>query len=382
MVPLHSATPSVEVPFSAIQSNEHGRAQVRDAIFYGYDWLGVNSTERIALAFARAGGTVLHCGAASSCLRRHDRNLRQIEDRLFTFKPAILGNRLNSFPGMRKIQAAAIVRQTLRRARDLGLKQPVFVYSGEGLFLLPVCDAMKARGYFLMHVCMDYWESGGREHADLPDLTLVIPETLFQKMRARWGAKVRNIPQAVDLRPYRNLNANAAPDASLLEAIPRPRLGYAGGAAHARLDTRLLADLLEKRPEWSFVSFGDRPAVSLPNAYVLPWQSRQGLAKYVAAFDVGFLPYPCADVVQFNGVPLKLFDYFVLGLPVVATPLIHLRENYEDLVYLGETAEELERAIEAALHEPSDSPKRQKRKDVAEAHSVEALARVLDEILK
>ena len=93
------------------------------------------------------------------------------------------------------------------------------------------------------------------------------------------------------------------------------------------------------------------------------------------------MPYPCSDAVSFNCVPLKLFDYFALGIPTVATPILHLRKpEFEGLVYLGETAEELERAVEAALAEPKDSPKRQRRKEIAEAHSIEALGQVLEAI--
>jgi hypothetical protein len=64
--------------------------------------------------------------------------LRQFEENLFTFKPMILGSRLNRLPGMSSIQAGAIARQILRHARELGLKGAMFVYSGEGLFLVPL----------------------------------------------------------------------------------------------------------------------------------------------------------------------------------------------------------------------------------------------------
>lgn len=354
---------------------------MRDVIFYGYDWLGVDSTERIALALARAGGKVLHCGTAISLLRRPDGRLRKIEENLLTFQPAILGSRLNALPGMANAQAALIVGQILKRARALELRNPVFLYSGEGLFLRPVCRSMKARGFFLAHVCMDYWETGGEEHVELPDLTLVIPRILLERLRPRWGEKIQQIQQGVDLRPYRELSAHPSTDPPMFDAIPRPRLGYAGvDAPPSRLDKIILADLLGRRPEWNFVSFGTTPAVALPNAHVLPWQNPQSLARCVAAFDVGFMPYLCSDMVQLNCVPLKLFDYFALGIPVVATPIVHLRE-YENLVYLGETADELEQAVRAALQEPKDSPKRQKRKAVAEAHSLEALARSFEEIV-
>jgi len=254
------------------------------------------------------------------------------------------------------------------------------MYPPVGVFFLPICEMMKARGSFLVHVFIDYWEAAEGEHVALSDVTLSIPRTVTHRLRARSGGKIHQIPQGVDLRPYRSLRAGPEQPHSVLAAIPRPRLGFAGGNAHKRLNTRILAELLERRPDWSFVSFGKVPAVPLPNAHVLPWQNQEQLARCVAAFDVGFMPYDCSNVLQYNCVPMKLFDYFALGLPVVATPIIHLWE-YEGLVYFGETGEELERAVEAALAEPIGSPKRQKRSEVAERHSIESLARVLSGIL-
>ncbi|HEV2388540.1 MAG TPA: hypothetical protein VGS20_14940 [Candidatus Acidoferrales bacterium] len=360
---------------------------MRDAIIYGYDWAGAGTITRVALAAARAGAKVLYCEGPGSVFRRAHTSLHELESNLFTIKPRVLASRLNRYPGMSRIQGAAVASQILAHADALGLKQPSFVYAYPGLLLVPLCQAMKARGYLLVHVYANYWEGMEREHVEQSDLTLVISRTAFHRLRARWGDKIHHIPHGVDLRYFRRLHACPEQAPPLLAAIPRPRLGYAGGAAEEHLNTRVLRDLLERRPDWNFISFqwrpahlGMKPAVSTSNAHVLPWQGPEGFARCVAGFDIGFMPYDCSNVVLFNGPPMKLWDYFALGLPVVATPLIHLWE-YEGLVYLGDTAKELERAVEAALAEPPDSPLRQKRKELAEEHSVEALGQLLGGIL-
>jgi hypothetical protein len=61
---------------------------------------------------------------------------------------------------------------------------------------------------------------------------------------------------------------------------------------------------------------------------------------------------------------------------VVATPILELRE-FGDLVYFGDTAKELEQAVTLALNEPADSPKRQRRIEIARNHSIENLADAL-----
>ena len=356
---------------------------MRDAIVYGYDWAGASAIERIALAIARVGGRVLHCDSVSSVFRRPNSELREIEPNLYTFKPRILASRLNRYPGMPQMQGAAVARQILGHAQALGLEIPAFVYAWMGPLLVPLCRAMKAHGCPLVYAYMDSFQSSDKEHIGESDLTLVVSRTASLRLRARWGEKIRHIPHGVDLRPFRGLHPDPEDAPPLLAAVSRPRLGYAGAHAQDHLNTRVLREMLQGRPEWHFVSFqwspsslGMTPVVPLPNAHLLPWQGPEQFARCVAAFDIGFMPYDCSNLTLLNGPPMKLWDYFALGMPVVATPIIHLWE-YEGLVYLGETAKELEKSVEAALAEPPDSPLREKRKELAEKHSVEALGQLL-----
>ncbi|HVB34272.1 MAG TPA: hypothetical protein VNJ52_07890 [Patescibacteria group bacterium] len=360
---------------------------MRDAIVYGYDWASAGPMERLALTVARAGGRVLHCDAVRSVLKRPDTSLREIELNLFTFTPVILTSRLNRYPKMPQLQGAAVARQILEHARTLGLKNPVFFYGCPGKLFPSLCQAMKAHGCLLVHMYTDSFESVEEKYIDPSDRTVVFSRTAFHRVRARWDEKIFHGFYGIDLGPFRDLRSCPELPPPLLEAVPRPRLGYTGSFAGEFLNTRVLRELFERRRQWHLVSFqwrpeqyGLTPALPLPNAHVLPWQGPEGLARCVAAFDIGLMAYDCSNVVLLNTAPMKLWDYFALGVPVVATPLIDLWE-YEGLVYFGETAKELERAVEAALAEPKDSPLREKRKQEAEKHSMEAFGRALEAIL-
>jgi glycosyltransferase involved in cell wall biosynthesis len=146
------------------------------------------------------------------------------------------------------------------------------------------------------------------------------------------------------------------------------------------LNERVLASLLSSHPNWHFLSVGPREVLPLPNAHTFPWVPREELASFIQNLDVGFTPYDCYHVARFHGVPLKLFEYFAFGLPVVSTPLVELWE-YKDLIYLGDTAEELASAVEKALREPPDSPKRAARIEIARKHSLQNLSATLRESL-
>jgi glycosyltransferase involved in cell wall biosynthesis len=164
-----------------------------------------------------------------------------------------------------------------------------------------------------------------------------------------------------------------------LKPIPRPRLIYAG-ALQNRVLLPVVREILESKHEWHFLHFGSVEGLPEGNAHRLPWMPIEELERVIAACDVGFMPYDLNDAVQYNVAPLKLLDYFGAGLPVVATPIADMKE-LQDLVYLGTTAGELTIALERALSESADNPKRARRKEIAQEHSLENIAVLLGKIL-
>jgi glycosyltransferase involved in cell wall biosynthesis len=92
------------------------------------------------------------------------------------------------------------------------------------------------------------------------------------------------------------------------------------------------------------------------------------------------MPYDFQNPYNLHCVPLKLFDYFAVGMPVVSTPISVLRE-FSDLVYIGATADELAEAISLALKEDVQSSKKAKRMAIARQHSVENISSMLKGII-
>jgi hypothetical protein len=111
------------------------------------------------------------------------------------------------------------------------------------------------------------------------------------------------------------------------------------------------------------------------------WHRPEELPRYVESLDAGLMPYDCSGKKNLYCSPLKLYDYFLKGLPVVSTPILEISE-FKDLVYVGATAEELAAAVARALEEPPDSPKRALRRDVARTHSTEVQGQRLEEVLE
>lgn len=349
---------------------------VRDAIVLsGWRWELCNVPERIALALAHTGSRVLYCENPVSFVRE-GRALTELERGIFGFRPKFLSHRLNRFPVFLRAQSVALADQILSQAATLNLRDPLFFYP-HGDCYVELCREFKRRGFPLVHICMDYEPAKQMEHVEQSDLTLTIPRAAFQELRAQFAEKIRLLPQ---LSMVRNGNVQGSlGESSEVSAIPRPRLGYVGHLL-GRGSLPLLGELLSRHPEWHFVSFGPKKWLPLSNEHVLPWCTQDELQKVVAGLDVGVMPYDCANPYNLHCVPLKLFDYFALGMPVVSTPIVAIRE-YGDLVYTGETANELADAIAQALNEADDSPQKAKRMAVAKEHSVENVSKILREIL-
>jgi len=226
---------------------------------------------------------------------------------------------------------------------------------------------------------MDYELELVSEHVRESHITIVIPRAAFDELRATFGEKVRLIPQLPAAKRSIGDSGRVA-EASDISRIPRPRLGYLGNLTD-RISLGLLHEVLSQQQEWQFVSFASKKWLPLPNEHVLPWRSHEELRSVVAALDVGFMPYDCTSTKNLHCVPLKLLDYFAYGIPVVSTP-IRFVQQYEQLVYVGDTVEELVRAVSQALAEPHESPKRVERIRIAREHSLEQSSQVLLSILE
>jgi hypothetical protein len=351
---------------------------MRDAILVSpFTWETHNVPERMALALAHTGRRILHCEPPVSVFRHFRRKLTEAEKGIFVFSPIFCSARLNSFSLLLRYQAKMVATQIMENALKLNLKDPFFIYP-HGDFWLAVCREFKRRGFCLIHICMDYEPPISIEHVQQADLTLAIPDIVLRELTERFGNKVRLISQFASRE---NVDLNGPRELHDLSRIPRPRMGYLGNLSR-RISIQLLNELLVEHPEWQFVSFGSTTKwLPLANEHVLPWYSQNQMPAVLEALDVGFMPYDCSDPKNLHCVPLKLFDYFSRGIPVVSTPIVYLRE-YDDLVYLGATANELADAVSHALAEPAESPKRAARMAVARKHSIENLSRPISRVIE
>jgi glycosyltransferase involved in cell wall biosynthesis len=181
------------------------------------------------------------------------------------------------------------------------------------------------------------------------DLVVTTSDALFHAKSAS-HARVRLLPHGVDWQRFRE-GAGRSPAA--LDALPRPRIGYAG-LVDERLDAELLTALATARRDMQWVLLGPRQLPpsgldQLPNVHFLPAVPYEDVPAVLAALDVAMLPYVESDLTERMN-PLKLRELLASGTPVVATPLREVK-RFAAEVALARGPDEWLAQVDAALKE-------------------------------
>jgi glycosyltransferase involved in cell wall biosynthesis len=201
--------------------------------------------------------------------------------------------------------------------------------------------------------------SGDRTAAGLSKLVFATTSTLYDRQR-RINPRTFLVPNVGDYEHFARASepSFAAPEVA---GLPRPVVGFAGNLTPAKVDFALLASAAAARPDWTFLLVGPvQPAAeagirglrTLPNVHCLGARSYDELPRFVAAFDVGLIPYVATAYTR-SCLPLKLYEYLAAGKPVVATGLPELADREPD-VLLVDGVQAFVSAVAAALERVSE----------------------------
>jgi hypothetical protein len=319
-----------------------------------------------------------------------DRRVRSC-DRLQVFGPLALPPLTHR--RMREVSLPLLRGQVRRAVQRAGLQEPIVVAwrslqelagaAGESLRVGVVMDHLPAGAALL-----------GRDPADLElemetmcraAEVLCVTSNPVQALLERQGWESELLPFGFpgDLAEL----YEAATEPEEYRSLPRPLLGYTG-SIDDRLDFELIVRLADRIPHGSIVFVGAvsprltaqaRAALgSRANVHLLGVRPRQSLPAYIRYLDCALLPYVDSEWTRHQS-PMKVWDYFYAGVPIVGTGSIELRRYPPPLVHYAETADQAIDLVARSL--ASGDVGREARRSFALENTWDARATKLDALV-
>jgi len=236
------------------------------------------------------------------------------------------------------------------------MHKPILWFFSPFLRITHMCKVF----FTVFYDCVDYFRGGlffsiSEKKQVIPDENCLIASAHYMFVNSVVLKKLHNkrrkdiyvVPQGFRLDSF-------IKKPQLPFVIPRdkPVIGYVGGLNY-RLDFKLLKQLAKRNISYTFVLIGPildetqkdnvmRQLLYLslyPNVIIYPNVSKKYVPGVISQFDIGMIPYDMS--IHFNRYcyPMKLFEYFYLGKPVLSTPIEELK-RFPQYVFIGRNSTE------------------------------------------
>lgn len=154
------------------------------------------------------------------------------------------------------------------------------------------------------------------------DLIFASAKSIYEHLSS-FHPHVHLVPNGVDNAHFSSLNLPRPTD------LPRGKIiiGYSGAIA-PWLDWDLLKFVIDKNPHLLFVFVGglfqmEKFPLRTSNSFYLGLKRYSQLPAYFKHFRIGLIPFKRTEMTRGCN-PIKLYEYYAAGLPVLATPLPEL----------------------------------------------------------
>ena len=198
-----------------------------------------------------------------------------------------------------------------------------------------------------------------KELFDAADIVFTGGHNLYEAKK-ELHKNIHPFPSSIDKKHF-SLARTKGNEPADQSQIGSPKIGFFG-VIDERLDINLIDSLSNMHPEWHFILIGPVVKIdpaTLPvrdNIHYLGSKSYESLPFYLSGWDVALIPFAANESTKFIS-PTKTPEYLAGGIPVVSTSIRDVVQPYgeQQLVYIGDTAEEFTKGIEWALAKKNDT---------------------------
>ncbi len=286
---------------------------------------------------------------------------------------------------IRWLNKISITRAVKKVLNQYNAVKPLFITSA------PISDNLIGRlgESCSIFYCVDDYSHMDRAFKSIPELekkivakvdgVFAVSDFLFQTRKSPKG-NTFFAPQGVDTDHFKKSDQLA----NQVKGIKKPVVGFFGLISEW-IDFDLIYECVKHYPEFSFVLIGKSARdlsrfLECKNFTYLGAVDYKELPKYASLFDVGLIPFELNEV-TIPANPLKLLEYFSMGIPVVSSNLPEAKK-FSDMAFIAKDKTEFIKLLKTAVADNSEE-KIQKRISKAKEFSWEAITeKIFDKILQ
>lgn len=226
--------------------------------------------------------------------------------------------------------------------------------------------------FLILYDCVDYFLGTALSRTERITLTryefslvkkanLVTANSLvLQRHLQKIRKDVLLVPQGFRINSFnRNIKSSVR-----IKTGNTPLIGFLG-AVNYRIDYELLYNLAKSNPKWDFAIWGPLLEQQLFTTSKLSYfykltdlsnvitgqSDKSEVSGIMNQFDIGMIPYDSTLDFNIYCYPMKLFEYFYLGKPVVSTTIEELK-RFPKFIKIGHNSNEWAKIIKNILSKP------------------------------
>jgi len=210
----------------------------------------------------------------------------------------------------------------------------IFLIEFPDSHLFEKVNLANAHSFITLYDCVDDWEEFARAGQAIwydpaverylvrnANLVIATNQRLAEKLKKMGASSVPVIPNGVDLNSFKPGTEKISLQRGTLT------VGYFGHLTESWFDWDLITKTAQARKDWVFhiIGYGEPSGLKLPeNVHFWGRVEHRDLSSYARFWDVAMIPFREGRLTEAVD-PIKLYEYLYLGLPVVATNMVHLR---------------------------------------------------------